>query len=167
MSDINSISALDPRGIRMRMQTAETDRLKNAEASTEDLKAASETDVDNLLNEFQNVLWREMMKAMRSTVPESELFKRSTGEEIFQSMLDDEYATAIGGGSQGSLGLTELLKEQLGLAQTQEVSGEDQPDSAPMEDGGEAVSGANAAPGSGRYAFPAYGPALPPEKEMG
>ncbi|NQU44989.1 rod-binding protein [bacterium] len=67
-----------------------------------------------MLNEFQNVLWVEMMKAMRSAVPKSELFGDSSGQEIFESFLDGEYARAAGRGS-GALGLTEVLKAQLNL----------------------------------------------------
>ena len=71
---------------------------------------------DEALAAFQNVLVHEMVKAMRASVPESELFGKSTGEEMFEAFLDAEYSEALGR-DMGSLGLTELLKEQLGLAE--------------------------------------------------
>ena len=71
-------------------------------------------EVDRLLGEFQNVLFGEMMKAMRASIPKSGLFEDNTARDIFESLLDDQYAQSFGD-SVGSLGLTEALKTQLGL----------------------------------------------------
>jgi Rod binding domain-containing protein len=79
--------------------------------------AAAQPDIDELLNQFQGVLWKELAKAMRATVPENALYGQSTGEEIFQSMLDEEYVNVVGE-KNGSLGLTEALKWQLGLTES-------------------------------------------------
>jgi Rod binding domain-containing protein len=78
------------------------------------LKGPAEGEVDRLLGEFQNVLFSEMMKAMRASIPKSGLFEDNTAREIFQSLLDEQYAASFGD-SIGSLGLTEALKIQLGL----------------------------------------------------
>jgi peptidoglycan hydrolase FlgJ len=79
-------------------------------------KASNEAEVDRLLGEFQNVMFNEMMKAMRESVPKSGLFEdeESAGRDIFESLLDEQYAASLGKGM-GSLGLTEVLKAQLGL----------------------------------------------------
>ena len=71
---------------------------------------------EEALGAFQNVLIHEMVKAMRASVPKTELFGKSTGEEMFEAFLDAEYSEALGR-DLGSLGLTEILKEQLGLAE--------------------------------------------------
>jgi Rod binding domain-containing protein len=72
-------------------------------------------EMDKLLGQFQSIMFTEMMKAMRSTVPKSELFKKSSGEETFESFLDEQYANAASQGV-GGLGLTKALKRQLGLS---------------------------------------------------
>lgn len=67
--------------------------------------------LDAALEEFQNLLVKEMVKTMRASVPESTLYTKSSGEKIFESMLDEKYAESFGGPG-GSLGLTEAMKEQ-------------------------------------------------------
>jgi len=74
-------------------------------------------DTDAVLREFQNILLHEMVKAMRDAVPKENLFGDNTGREMFESFLDQEYVRVMGE-SMGSLGLTETLKEQLGLSPT-------------------------------------------------
>lgn len=76
--------------------------------------ADGEVGVDQALEEFQNLLVKEMVKAMRASVMKSELFEDNTGREIFESLLDEKYAESFARQG-GSLGLTEALKIQLGL----------------------------------------------------
>lgn len=76
---------------------------------------AAGRDPEALLVEFQNILLSEMLKAMRQSVPESGLFEDNTGRELFESFLDEEYIRNLGEQT-GGLGLTETLREQLGLA---------------------------------------------------
>lgn len=75
----------------------------------------SGNDVDAVLNSFQSVFFGEMMKAMRQSVTESGLIEDDTGaKDLYQGLLDQEYVSAASD-QMGALGLTEALKQQLGL----------------------------------------------------
>ena len=52
-----------------------------------------------------------MLKTMRKTSLESEFIKKSEGEKIFRSMLDEQYA--IISAKSGSLGLGEMIFQGL------------------------------------------------------
>ena len=52
-----------------------------------------------------------MIKEMRATVPESELFPRSMADEIFTGMLDEQYADTMA--RSGGIGLSEMVVDQL------------------------------------------------------
>jgi Rod binding domain-containing protein len=81
--------------------------------------ASRRPDVDRMLVEFQGFLVQEMLKTMRAAVPASDLFGENPGREIFESLLDGEYARSIGEKT-GGLGLTETLKTQLGIVDAPE-----------------------------------------------
>lgn len=74
--------------------------------------------VDQALGLFQNVLVDQMVKSMRAAVPKSGLFGEDSGQDMFQSFLDAEYSKSLGE-QMGDLGLTEALKQQLGIANDQ------------------------------------------------
>ena len=80
-------------------------------------ETTGKTDVDRVLVEFQSVLVTEMLKSMRASIPESDLLGPNSGREIFESLLDQEYARSVSEKT-GGLGLTEILKTQLGLVDT-------------------------------------------------
>lgn len=54
---------------------------------------------------------REMMKQMRTTVPESGFIKKNNAEKIFQDQLDDQYASEWG--KSGGIGLSNIIHDQL------------------------------------------------------
>ena len=62
-------------------------------------------------NEFEAIFIQQMLKTMRKTSLESEFIKKSEGEKIFRSMLDEQYA--IISAKSGSLGLGEMIFQQL------------------------------------------------------
>lgn len=62
--------------------------------------------------EFEAMFVGMMLKSMRDTVGKNELTGGGKGEEIFQSMLDQEYAAAIAT-SQGGIGLAAMIERQL------------------------------------------------------
>ena len=62
--------------------------------------------------EFEAMFVGMMLKSMRDTVGKNELTGGGKGEEIFQSMLDQEYATSIAT-SQGGIGLAAMIEKQL------------------------------------------------------
>jgi len=61
--------------------------------------------------EFEALFVGMMLKSMRATVGRDELTGGGHGEEVYRSLLDQEYATAIA--QQGSLGLGRLIEQQL------------------------------------------------------
>ena len=62
-------------------------------------------------NEFEAIFIQQMLKTMRKTSLESDFIKKSEGEKIFRSMLDEQYA--IISAKSGSLGLGEMIFQQL------------------------------------------------------
>ncbi|MGM0607064.1 MAG: rod-binding protein [Candidatus Muiribacteriota bacterium] len=62
-------------------------------------------------NEFEAIFAQQMLKAMRETVNKTGFVDGGNAEEIFQSMLDEEYANKMS--KEGDLGLSEMLFEQL------------------------------------------------------
>ena len=61
--------------------------------------------------EFQAVLFETMMSAMRKTVPKDGLFSGGFAEDVYTSMLDREYASAMSQ-STGNM-IADQLYEQL------------------------------------------------------
>ena len=53
--------------------------------------------------EFESIFTHELLKSMRRTIDKSELFHGGQGEEIYQSMLDQELAKTMAGGGNNSL----------------------------------------------------------------
>ena len=62
-------------------------------------------------NEFEAIFIQQMLKSMRKTSLESDIIKKSEGEKIFRSMLDEQYARLSD--KSGSLGLGEMIYQQL------------------------------------------------------
>ncbi|MBN1866241.1 rod-binding protein [Candidatus Sumerlaeota bacterium] len=79
-------------------------------------KGAGLPDTDRVLVEFQGFLMHEMLKAMRASIPPSEIFGENSGRELFESLLDGEYARSVSEKT-GGLGLTETLRIQLGIVE--------------------------------------------------
>ena len=63
-------------------------------------------------NEFEAIFIQQMLKTMRKTSLESDFIKKSEGEKIFRSMLDEQYS--ILSAKSGRLGLGEMIFQQLG-----------------------------------------------------
>ncbi|NLV16096.1 MAG: flagellar biosynthesis protein FlgJ [Syntrophomonadaceae bacterium] len=62
--------------------------------------------------DFEAIFLNELLKAMRKTVPKSDLVKSGFSQEVFQSMLDEEYSKLMAT-SQQSTGLAEMVFLQL------------------------------------------------------
>jgi flagellar protein FlgJ len=63
---------------------------------------------------FQSLFVEMMLKSMRETVNKDKLTGGGQGEEVYGSLLDREYASAVS--RRGGLGLAEMIERQL-LAQ--------------------------------------------------
>lgn len=61
--------------------------------------------------DFEAHMTNQLLTAMRKTIPSDGLFTKSNGEEMFQSMLDQELATQMAQGR--GTGFGEALYKQL------------------------------------------------------
>ena len=61
--------------------------------------------------EFESVFTYEMLKSMRKSIEKSDLFSGGQGEEIYESMLDQELSKNVAG--KGSNSISEMLYQQL------------------------------------------------------
>lgn len=62
-------------------------------------------------NEFEAILMQQVMKSMRDAGFTAELIRKSEGEKVFQSLLDEQYARLSL--DSGGLGLGEMIYRQL------------------------------------------------------
>lgn len=63
--------------------------------------------------DFEALFIKQVLDAMRKTIPRSDFIKRNRGEEIFEDMLYDEYSKKIA--QTDSLGISKMLFEQLSI----------------------------------------------------
>jgi Rod binding domain-containing protein len=65
--------------------------------------------------EFEALFAKQMLDAMQATLnPESDMFNGGMAEEIFRDMLNQEYSRMMA--QEGSLGIADMIVEQLGTA---------------------------------------------------
>ena len=60
---------------------------------------------------YEKYFIKEMIKQMKSTLPEGGVIKKNNAEKIFQEQLDDQYSTEWN--KRGSFGLSDMIHEQL------------------------------------------------------
>ena len=75
---------------------------------------ARKAEIRKVAVEFQSLFVEMMLKSMRETVNKDTLTGGGHGDEVYGSMLDREYATAIS--RRGNMGLAEMIEQQM-LAQ--------------------------------------------------
>ena len=67
-----------------------------------------------LSKEFESFFFKEMITAMRKTVPKNELINGGNAEEIYKSMMDDRMAYQIT--DQGGSGIAQAMYNRLSQA---------------------------------------------------
>ena len=78
--------------------------------------------IKKLSEDFEAIFVEIVLKSMRETVDKSQLTDGGNGEQIFQSMLDSEYAKVLA--SQRSSGIADSIeKHLLGLMADKELAG--------------------------------------------
>jgi peptidoglycan hydrolase FlgJ len=77
--------------------------------------AAKADPMDRAANDFETMFVTEMLKPMMETVEVDPMFGGGKGEEMFRSMLTDEYGKMIG--RTGGIGLASHIKAALIAAQ--------------------------------------------------
>jgi peptidoglycan hydrolase FlgJ len=73
--------------------------------------AKTRSSARKVAREFEAMFTGMMLKSMRSTSGPDKLTGGGRGEEVFQSLLDQEYAIAIS--QQGNMGLAQTIEKQL------------------------------------------------------
>ena len=73
-------------------------------------KSDAEDQLKAVSSQFEAILLRQMMSAMRATVPRSE-FLDSFSMQMYESMLDEEIANVVA--KERGIGLSEMLYDQL------------------------------------------------------
>jgi flagellar protein FlgJ len=91
----------------MRIENTTTIGQRAAAAKGE---ALEDTRLRKACKDFESLLVQQLLSKMRTSVPKSDLFGSKDKEEVFQSMLDEEYAKEVS--ESGSLGLGDLLYAQ-------------------------------------------------------
>ena len=92
----------------MRIQPNPSDLKTQAPAPAPDTE---NRELRKTCREFESLLITEMLKSMRATVPESDLFGSKEKEEIFRSMLEVETAKQVS--QTGSFKLGDIIYDQL------------------------------------------------------
>lgn len=96
MKESMSVESLKPKGMPLR-------KVITPEELDQQIRGVAKT--------YEQQFLREMVKAMRTTVGESDLINISQGEKIFREQLDQEYADQWG--TQGGIGLADLIYDQI------------------------------------------------------
>jgi len=84
-----------------------TTQLKGGSVGADKERAAAR----KAAREFEGLFVGMMLKSMRETVGKDMLAGKGQGEEIYRSLLDQEYAKAVV--EQGGLGLAKVIEAQL------------------------------------------------------
>ena len=75
------------------------------------VKTVEKERLREVASEFEVLFLQQVMNSMRDSGFESGLVRKSEGEKMFQSMLDDQYAR-LGTHSGGGLGLGDMIYNQ-------------------------------------------------------
>ena len=110
---VNILSGINPLGI-----TAESS-LKNDAAKVSSFESAlnsavqrkEDAELMEAAKDFESYFLQMMLKEMRKTVPRDGLFPKSRAEEIFEGMLDEEFAK--GAASAGGIGIAQMIYDQM------------------------------------------------------
>jgi len=86
-------------------------RIAMDNSTREDKKNPQKNELFDQCREFESVLINSMLQSMRNTVEKSDLFSGGKAEEIYTSMLDEQYSLMISKNS--STGLAEELYRQV------------------------------------------------------
>lgn len=89
-------------------QSVKTERPLKKTAGAADM---SKKEVQKAARDFEAMFASLMLKSMRSTVGKDPLTGGGQGEEIYRSLLDQEYASIMASGD--GLGLAKIMEQQL------------------------------------------------------
>lgn len=76
--------------------------------------------LETACKDFEAILLNKIMSSMRESIPEGGLFEKSYGEEIFQSMLDEQLTKEMAHGK--GMGLADMLYQELSAQELSQVA---------------------------------------------
>ncbi len=82
-----------------------------ARAQQAERQSTSQRQLRSVSQEFEALFLQQMLGAMRSTVPDSDLLGDSRAEETFETMLDEEMSKEMS--QAGGIGLADILYKQM------------------------------------------------------
>jgi Rod binding domain-containing protein len=91
-------------------QSRTRNQLHSAAKSEQEDKVAYNKSLKNACDGFEEIFVHKMLQVMRSSSEEDRLINGGRGEEIFQDMLDENYAKIIT--KSRAMGLSDLIYEQ-------------------------------------------------------
>ena len=95
------------------VQTQQAEQLgMRAKAGKEPLTDARRQELTKIAQDFEAIFTGMMLKAMRDTVPEDSLTGGGRGEDIYRSLLDQQYAT-LAAHHDGGLGIAAMMEKEL------------------------------------------------------
>ena len=95
-------------------------RLLNAKKSRHAEKG-TDAELSDACRQMESLFIHHLFKEMRATIHKSEFISGGRAEEIYTSMLDAEMAANIS--TRGGIGLSEMLRHQLGSRSSQVKEG--------------------------------------------
>jgi flagellar protein FlgJ len=95
----------------MQMQTSNSQRTLSEARSAAGHGTGTDADLKKASQAFESLLLTFMIREMRATVPESDLFPKSMAEEIFSSMRDEQIAEEMS--RSGGIGISRMVFNQL------------------------------------------------------
>jgi flagellar protein FlgJ len=97
-----------------------------------DKSMKSKEKIANLAREFESVFMNQMLKAMRQTIPKNNLVNGGHAEDIYSSLLDEEFSRRMAYSQQG--GISQALANQLNLVMEKQAG-----KGAPQDPAGQSV----------------------------
>ena len=95
------------------------------DASAEDIRRNKLEDLREVSLQLEGVLMRQMFASMRKTVKQSQLYRRSRAESMFQEQLHEELVDRMMGA--GGLGLGNVIYKRLAGRHMDQASAPEQP----------------------------------------
>lgn len=80
------------------------DRLQQISAHTSSGKAISDKEMQEVGQQFESMLFHQLLTTMRKSIPESGLFEESSARDIYEDLFDEKIAEQVAASSQTGLG---------------------------------------------------------------
>lgn len=122
INKINNVTNINPIDL-IRYKTNKNTKFTQILQQAQEAQNQTNSELDNTDNdknqdklmavcrELESIFIHQLISQMRASIPQDGFLTKSSGEKIFQDMLDQEYAKKIS--HAGGIGLAEMLYKQL------------------------------------------------------